>query len=144
MINSSLANGRFPPGVNSGVLVLLHKGDVRRKLTNWRPIALLNVAYKLYAKALQLRLQPILNVIVSEDQSAFLPLRFILDNILLTHETIDWAKHSEQPLLFLKLDFSKAYDTLDWDFLFSAMAKLGLPEEFLEMVRLLFVGVLGR
>jgi hypothetical protein len=53
-------------------------------LTNWRPITLLNLSYKFFAKAIQLRLQPILMEIISCKQSVFLLLRFILDNILLT------------------------------------------------------------
>lgn len=51
MINESLATERFPSGVTCGVLTLLHKGGRRSHLSNWRPIALLNVAYKIYAKA---------------------------------------------------------------------------------------------
>lgn len=62
----------------------------------------------------------------------------------MTHETLDSAKHSEQPLIFLKLDFSKAYDTVDWDFLFRIVTRLGFPDEFLTMVRLLFVGASGQ
>lgn len=113
MISDALAAGWFPNGVTCGVLAMLHKGGPRSLLTNWRPIALLNVVYKLYAKALQLHLEPVLSKIICDDQSAFLPGRFILDNIMLTHETIDWARHSHQPLIFLKLDFSKAYDKVD-------------------------------
>jgi hypothetical protein len=37
-------------------------------------------------------------------------------------ETISHAKQSNQPLLFFKLDFSKAYDKIDLGFLFQAMA----------------------
>jgi hypothetical protein len=50
---------------------------------------------------------------IDQNQSMFLPFRFILNNILLTHETIAWAKKSKQPLVFLKLDFSDAYDKVD-------------------------------
>jgi hypothetical protein len=138
MINSSLQSGRFPPGVTQGMLALLHKGGIRQMLTNWRPITLLNISYKIYAKALQMRLQPVLMDIISPDQSAFLPMRFILDNLLLTQETLAWAEYSKQPLVFLKLDFSKAYDMVDWPFLFQAMTAIGLPQEFNDMVRLLF------
>lgn len=139
MISSSISLGQFPPGVTCGVLALLHKGGTRSLLTNWRPIALLNVAYKLFAKALQLRLQPVLSEVISDDQSAFLPGRFILDNIMMTHETIDWARHSCQPLIFFKLDFSKAYDKVDWGFLFATMTKIGISTPFLDMVRLLLL-----
>lgn len=51
--------------------------------------------------------------VINLEQSAFLPLRFILDNLLLTHETMTWVEQSSQPLLFLKLDFSKAYNMVE-------------------------------
>jgi hypothetical protein len=54
---------------------------------------------------------------ISFDQSAFFPMRFILDNILLTSETMVWVEQTGQPFIFLKLDFSKAYDMVDWGFL---------------------------
>lgn len=94
MIREAISSNRLPPDMNCGVLALLHKGNSRCKLTNWRPIALLNVSYKLFAKVLQLRLQPILYEINSDDQSAFLPHRFILDNIFMTQETLDWTHQS--------------------------------------------------
>lgn len=72
-------------GLTNGLISLIHKGGECEKLSNWRPITLLNVAYKIYTKALQLRLQPILMEVISFDQSAFLPMQFILDNILLTY-----------------------------------------------------------
>lgn len=96
------------------------------------------MGYKIYAKALQLRLQPVLMETISFDQSVFLPLRFILDNLVLTQETMDWAEQSDQALLFLKLDFSKAYDMVDWGCLFRVMEKMGFPLEFIHMVSLFF------
>ena len=138
MINTSIHEGRLPPGVNQGMIVLLPKGGDRHELTNWRPIILLNLGYKIYAKALQLRLQPVLMDMISPDQSAFLPLRFILDNLLITQETLAWTEASNQPLIFLKLDFSKAYDMVEWQCLYKIMEKLGFPQVFIRMVSLLF------
>lgn len=144
MVNRAVVDKRFPPGVTRGLISLLHKANSRSQLTNWRPITLLNIAYKLFAKALQMRVHLVLMEIVTMDQSAFLPLRFILDNILLTHETMDWAKFTKQLLIFLKLDFSKAYNMVEWPFLFEAMRKMGFPEEFVEMTQLLFQDVAAR
>jgi hypothetical protein len=138
MVQLSIYNEQFPPSVTTGMIALLYKGGERQALTNWRPITLLNLSYKIFAKALQLRLQPILSEIISSEQSAFLPLRFILDNILLTQETIAWAGQSKQDVIFLKLDFSKAYDMVEWDFLFGAISGMGFPDEFIKMVQLLF------
>jgi hypothetical protein len=49
--------------------------------------------------------------VVDTNQTTFLPImKYILDNILLVQETINWAQLFNQPLVFLKLDFVKAYD----------------------------------
>jgi hypothetical protein len=99
---------------------------------------LLTVAYKIFAKSLQLSLQPILKDIISPEQTVFLPLRFILDNIVRTQETLHWEKTSRQPTVFLRLDFSKAYDKVSWKFFFFTMSKMGVSEEFIRWVKLLF------
>ena len=76
--------------------------------------------------------------VISPDQSAFLSLRFILDNLLITQETMAWAESSSQPLIFLKLDFLKAYDMVDWQCMYKIMEKMGFPQAFIKMVSLLF------
>ena len=137
MIRGAIAVGSLLESLTAAIIILLHKGGSRELLSNWRMIILLNVMYKILAKTLQLRLQAIFMEIINSDQFAFLLMRFILDNILLTQETIYFAKFSLQPLLFFKLDFAKAYDKVDLDFLFSAMAKRGLLDEFKFLIRLL-------
>lgn len=76
------------------------------------PITLLNVIYKIYSKALQIRLQPIPLEVIGVDETMFLPLTHILDNMSLTHETLAWVKHSYQKVVFRKLNFAHAYDKL--------------------------------
>jgi hypothetical protein len=119
---------------------LLHKGNATDDLTNWRPISLLNVAYKIVAKALQRRLQPLLSEVISPDQTTFLPNRYILDNVLVLHESIAWAQETEQDMALFKLDFCKAYDTVHLSGLFKIMQTFGIPEHFLRMVQVLFSG----
>ena len=110
--------------------MLFEEGD-RPSLTNWQPITLLNTTYKILAKALQRRLQTLLVDVFDSDQTVFLPLRIILDNILLTHESIQWAKESRQESILLKFDFSKTYDRVDLAFMFQVMGKLGMPSIFI-------------
>nr|PNR28587.1 hypothetical protein PHYPA_029179 [Physcomitrium patens] len=62
--------------------------DIRRILTNWKLITLLNMEYKIYDKALQLRLKTIFINIICPNQSFFLPWQFILDKLVLMKETI--------------------------------------------------------
>jgi hypothetical protein len=101
MLQLAIERGALPTRVIEGLIVLLHKGGEMFTLNNWRRITLLNVSYKLFAKALQMRLQPVLMELISPDQSTFLPMRYILDNIFLTQETIAHAKQSHLTPAFL-------------------------------------------
>lgn len=64
-----------------------------------------------------------------------------MNNIIYIQKTIQWVKKSKQPLIFFRLDFSKAYDKVEWQFLFGCLKKLGIPMEFIAMTKLLFNGV---
>ena len=86
------------------ISLIPNEGDAK-DLNYWRSITLLTVIYKTFAKTLQIGLQPMLRDVINPEQTTFLLLRFILDNIVLIQETLHWAKASKQPLIFLKLDF---------------------------------------
>lgn len=94
--------------------------------------------YKIFAKTLQLRLQPILRDVISPEQTVFLSLWFILDNIVLTHEALHWTKESRQPTVFLKLDFSKAYNKIFWNLFFKQWMKMGINKKITRWLKLLF------
>jgi hypothetical protein len=139
MIVRSIKVGRFPKGVTEGLITLLYKFGEKSDLGNWHPISLLNMAYKIYVKALlQLLMQLILMKLIDGDQTTFLPLGYIVDNMLLAHETIDWARCTRQEIIYFKLDFAKAYDKVSWDFFFLAMRMMGIVDEFIDMIKLLF------
>ena len=87
-----------------------------------------------------MRLQPILTEIINPHQLTFLS-KFILDNVLFMQETIHHAKSSSQPLMFLKLDISKAYDKVDLGFLLTSISKVGFPDGFIYMIQLLFMNL---
>jgi len=91
MIETIIKDGNFPNGVNEGLITMLFNIGDKENFNNWPPITLLNVSYKIFAKALQMRLQPIFMEVINRDQFAFLPLKFILDNVLLTNEIINWV-----------------------------------------------------
>jgi len=57
MVRHSIEQGKLPPGMTSRTITLLFKTGDKADLANWRPITLLNVSYKIVAKALQIRLQ---------------------------------------------------------------------------------------
>jgi hypothetical protein len=99
--------------LNFGVLSLIPKVPGADKITQFRPIALINVVFKIVSKALASKLDPIANRIISPNQTAFIKGRFILDGVLALHEIVHELKIRKQGCLLLKLDFEKAYDRVN-------------------------------
>lgn len=64
------------------------------------------VTFKIYAKALYCYLQPVLMEVINSDHYAFLPLRYVLDYVFLTQETIDKVRCFKQDSILLKLEFA--------------------------------------
>lgn len=70
------------------------KVNVPKSVAEYKPIVLYNVYYKILSKILMQRLQPVLDSIIVENQSAFIRSRAISDNIMTTHETLHYLKRS--------------------------------------------------
>lgn len=118
----------MPRRMNETHVRLISKGNGPRKVADYRPIALCNVFYKIIAKILTKRLQPVLPLIISESQSAFIPGRAIFDNILIMHETLHYlcnSKEYKRDSMAVKTDMNKAYDRIEWDFLREVQVRLG-------------------
>jgi hypothetical protein len=133
-VKNFFTNGEMLVGVNDMVIVLIPKGTDAESLTDYRPISLCNVAYKIISKCLANLLRPLLEDIVSETQSAFIPGRLITDNAAIAFECFHKIQRSKNPRnnhCAYKLDLSKAYDRVDWGFLEKILHKLGFCEQWI-------------
>jgi hypothetical protein len=129
--------GVMPPGVNDTVIVLIPKVDVPTKMSEFQPISLCNVIYKVLSKCLVNRLRPVLGDIISPEQSAFVPGRLITDNALIAFgcfHYIQQEKDPEKSYCAYKLDLSKAYDRVDWRFLERMLKKMGFDHRWVQWI----------
>ncbi|XP_074313685.1 uncharacterized protein LOC141648875 [Silene latifolia] len=128
MVLRILNDGESPEIINSTRIVLIPKKKAPDKFTDFRPISLCNVLYKLVAKVLANRLKQFLVNLVSENQSAFTPGRLISDNILVAFELFHYMKNARSGggHMALKLDMAKAYDRVEWVFFGEGTASYGV------------------
>jgi retron-type reverse transcriptase len=91
----------------------------------FRPISLINSFMKILIKILANRLAPRMNEIVSTAQNAFIQKRLIHDNFLYVQKVIQKLHKNNQPALFVKLDISKVFDSINWAYLLEVLRALG-------------------
>jgi mannosylglycoprotein endo-beta-mannosidase len=135
---SMLNTGRISTSINKGLITLIPKIGDRAKLSNWRPITLLGSTYKVLAKVLAGRIETALTHIIRPNQTGFVEGRSIIDNTYMAQEALEWAEESEQDLVLLFFDFEKAFDIIEWGFLFTTMSKLGFSDTWVRWVKSLY------
>jgi hypothetical protein len=111
-------------------ILLLPKVPGADNIKQYRPIALINVIFKLVSKAFACRLSPIAHRIISQSQTTFIKGRYIQDGPLALHEIIHELKSKNLPAVLLKLDFEKAYDIVNWQFLREVLLIKGFEPAF--------------
>ncbi|OQR82339.1 hypothetical protein ACHHYP_20797 [Achlya hypogyna] len=120
-------------------VTLLFKGGDRALPGSYRPITLMSVELKILARVLARRLGSLLPSLIHPMQSGFAKGRCIHDNICLVQSLqahVSADADSEGYATFL--DFSKAFDRVEWRFLFDCMDQCGLPPEFTRWIQLLY------
>ena len=112
-------------GCNASFITLIPKVLNPIGLNDFRPISLIGIYYKVISKMLAERLKVVMGNIIGETQSAFLQGRYILDGVLIANEVIEELRKTKRKGLVFKVDFEKAYDSVEWDFLLDTLKMMG-------------------
>jgi len=122
------SNNSLPRCVNATRVALVPKKEQPACMNDFRPISCCNVLYKCISKLLVIRLKAALIDVIGPSQSAFLPGRNISDAILLTQELLHNYHHNKGPArCALKVDLTKAFDTVRLDYIIAGLHAIGLP-----------------
>lgn len=134
MISEFSSHAKLPAGLLVCFISLIPKRDSPQAISDYCPITLIGCLYKIISKLLARRLKEVLSSIVSPNQTAFLPKRHILDGVVVVNEIVDFAKKTKECLI-LKIDFEKAYNSVNWSFLEDMLRKFGFCEKWISWMR---------
>ena len=123
MILEAKELGLLPFSTSTSVLSLIHKNDVREKLTNYRPLSLSNYDYKILAYVFSERLQQVLPHIIHTDQVANVKGRYIGCHIRNILDIYDYTEKYNTPGALLLADFEKAFDSIEIPFVIAVLRK---------------------
>ncbi|WOK97281.1 hypothetical protein Cni_G05989 [Canna indica] len=121
---------KIPISWGNTTLVFVPNIDNPSKITDYRPIALCNVIYKILSKAIVNRIKPMIRNLISKEQCAFIEGRKMQDNILVANEIVNVIHKSkrEWPYIILKIDLEKAFDRVSWRAVEKIMSFMEFPD----------------
>ena len=150
MYKEIIRKGTLSESMNTALITLIPKGGEKTDLKNWRPISLLNVDYKILTKVLTNRLKPTLEYLISSEQAAGIKGRLITNNTATIRNILFKINHDEEAnavnktnnesnrAAILSLDFEKAYDRVDHEFLFKVLQKYKFNSNFIKMIKIIY------
>ena len=137
--NFSWKEGVLTNSQRQGMITVLPKPNKDHlKITNYRPITLLNVDYKIISKVINTRMQKTLSQLIHPDQNGFQKNRNINNNFRLTFDVIDYVNHRNIPGAILSLDIQKAFDSIDWLFVKGMLERYQFGVNLIKWVEILY------
>lgn len=127
VVMKALHEGRFYSfgGLNTSILTLLPKKANSLEIGDFRPINLIHGTTNIFAKVLAVRLAPLLPILISQAQSAFITRRNIHENFKFVRNKARLLHRKRRSSVLMKIDISKAFDTLSWEFLLEILMARG-------------------
>ncbi|XP_074297220.1 uncharacterized protein LOC141627923 [Silene latifolia] len=127
--------GKLLNQINATTVTLIPKVHNPGKVQQFSPIACCNVIYKTISKLLCNRLSEVLPDIISQNQSAFVQGRYILENVMICQDIIKfYNRQSVSPRCLFKIDLQKAYDSVEWQFVDQMLQALKIPDKFRNLI----------
>ncbi len=135
----SIKKGKLSTSQRQNIISLLEKsGKDKTQIKNWRPISLINFDTKLFSKAYADHLKEVMPSLVHPNQVAYVKNRFIGEGIRTIEEIMHFSKAQNIEAYALAIDFEKAFDSIDWNYLWEALEAFNIPKSFVDMVKLLY------
>uniref|UniRef100_A0A669BN31 Reverse transcriptase domain-containing protein n=1 Tax=Oreochromis niloticus TaxID=8128 RepID=A0A669BN31_ORENI len=144
MYKHSLEVGSLPPSLlQASISLILKKDKDPLQCGSYRPISLLNVDYKILAKLLAMRVEAALPSVINPDQTGFIKGRYAFSNLRRLFNVLYNPSDSNSPEFGISLDSEKAFDRVEWGYLFYVLEKFGFGKIIVSWLKLLYTSPLA-
>ena len=128
--------GCMPKYLNETLISLLPKCQNPESLSNYRPISLCNSVYKVVSKILVAQIRLLLGKLISPVQTTFVSGRRGTDNVMIAQELFHALdkKKGKTGFMAIKLDLEKAYDKLEWSFIYRVLQAFHFPQKIFKLI----------
>ncbi|GLT63476.1 hypothetical protein SLA2020_360390 [Shorea laevis] len=135
-IRNIFNSGVMPDSWSASLIALIPKINKPESISQYRPIGLCNVSYKVVTKIIVLRLKKLMGDLISPMQSSFIPGRNGIDNVTLLREFVHsfHKKRGNKGDMIVKLDLEKAYDRLEWSFIKETLTFFNFPPLMIKLI----------
>lgn len=128
-------SGKMEPSWNSTAITMIPKVTNAERVSEYRPISLLNATYKVIAKLLARRLESLLPEMIQENQTAFVKKRQIMENVLLASELVQgYNNNGISKRGMIKIDFQKAFNSIEWSFSLDILRATNYPRKYISWI----------
>lgn len=129
----------LPATFNEAVITVIpKKGKSTEEVEGYRPISLLNVDQKILSKILSNRLGRLISGLIHTDQNGFIPGRNVSQNTRRLFNILYHSKAIQENLVIISLDAEKAFDRVEWHYLFAVLEKFDVGENFINWIKILY------
>ncbi len=137
--NFAIEHGVFHRDQKTSLIsLLLKKGKDPLDCSSYRPILLIPCDLKIYAKVFASRMEKVIHSLIKEDQTGFIKGRNASDNMRRLLHILDFADSHPTPCAVFSLDAEKAFDRLEWNYMWAVLQCFGFGEHFVSMIKTVY------
>ena len=141
-VNESFKFGEMSNTQRKAVITLIEKqGKDRTLMENWRPTSLINVDAKIISKVIAARVKNVLPNIIHHNQTGYVKDRYTGETVRSIFNIMEFTDYENIPGILIFIDFRKAFDTLEWHYLFSCLNAFNFGPDLINWVRTFYQNI---
>lgn len=131
--------GKWPDDWTESAIIPLHKKGSTKRCDNYRTLSLISHASKVLLHIINHRIRHFLDWQIPEEQAGFVKGRGTREHILNVRQLIEKAYEYDAPFIMCFVDYSKAFDCVNWEALWRVLTELGIPQHLVALLESLYV-----